>query len=198
MIFKVLSLIAGAALLVGAVVWYTPASEELSLEGETGIEMLQQVREATKDLRSRDRLVVTITSPGGPVITSLEIARLLRAASDRGAIVEVHARALCASGCTFVLAAGTPGQRFIGKETFFLVHPPQQGGGFSAPTCLSFRAVQGVEDKVVNEILREMLTAYMVYTGRSERTVLDWIACGNERVGNGRLALEMGIADQVD
>ena len=55
-------------------------------EGVTDLDMLKQVR-ADLDAAVKDRvktLRVTLTSPGGPVITSLEIARLVRDASDKG------------------------------------------------------------------------------------------------------------------
>lgn len=78
----------------------------IRLEGETDLDMLKAVRGALEYVAGKSEiktLRVLITSPGGPAITSLEIARILRDASDRGLIVETHGEGLVASGGTLSL-----------------------------------------------------------------------------------------------
>ena len=79
-------------------------------------------------------LQVTLTSGGGSVIWSTEIARQVWQAREKGLIVEIRGVAFVASGATFVLAAGTPGRRFVSEYTLFLVHPPQSAGFLPAAT----------------------------------------------------------------
>lgn len=170
-------------------------------EGSTDIDMLKQVRDDLTSATAADSKIktlrVSILSGGGPVITSLEIARLVRDTTERtGLIVEFHAEALCASGCTFVLASGTPKHRFISRWALFLVHPPQGGSMFGAPTCIEHvDEPKTQDDKVTNALFDLMRDGYVRYTGQAPADVERWLTCGNEQVGNGELAVRMHIAD---
>ena len=142
-------------------------------------------------------LKVTLLSGGGSVVWSLEIARLVWQAREKGLIVEMQGVALVASGATFVLASGTPGRRYISEYTIFLVHPPQSAGFFSRE-CLSFKPDPKDEsDRLVNTILALMRDMYMKFTGKSQEEVEKWLTCGNEQAGSGKLAVSLGMADAV-
>jgi ATP-dependent protease ClpP protease subunit len=176
---------------------------DVRYEGETDYDMLKQVRSDLERAQAKDSKIkvfrVHVMSPGGPVLTSLEIARMLRDASDAGLTVEIHAVGMCASGCTFLLASGTPGQRYISKYALFLVHPPQRGGMFEGPTCVKHvDKPKTQDDKVTDAILDLMADAYMRYTNHDRATVEGWITCGDERVGNGTLAVTLAIADKAE
>lgn len=178
---------------------YFVGNKEIYLEGETGIEMLHQVQEVLPKMHKGQTLKVKIMSPGGSVVTSLEIARLVREASDRGVIVEIHAIAFCASGCTFVLAAGTPGHRFITKQAVVLVHPIQKSNGYGPTRCVSrIETPMDVDEKMDNLFHDSGVNAYVKYTGKDKTEVLGWLLCKNEQVGFGVKAVEMGIADHVE
>ena len=172
---------------------------EVMWEGETDLDMLKQVRiDINRAIIDKKKvLAVTLLSSGGPVITSLEIARQIKLAREKGLIVEIHGIALIASGATFVLSAGTPGRRSISKYTFFLVHPPQ-GSNYGGATCLNVvPEPKDVVDKAINAILRIMRDMYMEFTKKSQEEVEKWLTCGNEIVGSGELALSLGMADEV-
>jgi len=175
--------------------------KEVLWQGGTDEDMLKQVREDISNARDDKKiktLKVTLLSPGGLVVTALEIARLVRKASDAGLVVEIHAVALCASGCTFVLAAGTPGKRFISSEAFFLVHAPQQRG-YASSECVKYVPdPKTVDDKITNVILDMLRDAYIKYTGHKAAEVETWLTCEKEIVGPGTLAVAMGIADKTD
>lgn len=170
-------------------------------EGQTDIDMLKQVRadiESASDGKIKT-LKVALVSPGGPVITSLEIARLIRDTTERtGLVIEIHAEALCASGCTFVLASGTPQHRFISKWALFLVHPPQ-GGGFGEASCISHvDNPKTQQDKITDVLFDLMRDHYVRYTGASPAEVEEWLTCGNEQVGSGELAVRLNMADATE
>ena len=175
---------------------------EVEWQDSTDIEMLKQVRSDLKRARGdKDikTLKVTIISPGGPVVTSLEIARLVRQASEKGLVIEIHAVALCASGCTFVLAAGTPGHRYITKEALYFVHPLQVGGGFGSSSCGAYtNEPKSDQDKIINVLLDTMRDMYMRFSGKDKATVEKWLTCGNEQAGNGDLAVSLGLADKTE
>ncbi len=136
-----------ALVVVGAVAAaiYSRPVQSIRLMGSTDVTMLDTIRAELMRARMERRRHVRfdIISPGGPVFIAIEIAREIRDAYDRdGIIVEMHAMTLCASGCTVVLSAGTPGYRFINQATMFLVHPIQTGGG-----CLDHPAQQVTQDE---------------------------------------------------
>lgn len=198
MLKSLLALLASVAFATAVYLYSIPeAGGAVLWEGETGLEMLHQVRADLAPLKRGDILQVTLVSPGGNVVTSLEIARLVREASDRGVIVEIHATALCASGCTFVLAAGTPGHRFIGVQTLYLVHPIQAGMG----SCVDRKAVEGQtgqDAKILNTLYDFMVASYARYSGHPASEIETWFVCGQEQAGGGVVAVKLGLADRTE
>ncbi len=185
------------SLVAVVVLTYLPRpTPTVRLYGSTDLDMLNTVRAELAAARAdhRRRVRFDLLSPGGGVFVALEIARELRDASDSGMTVEIHARTMCASGCTMVLSSGTPGFRYIHPSTLFLVHPIQTQGG-----CLDHPPVQvAVEDKVTITVYAMFRDAYVRNTGQSVETVEDWLVCGHERVGRGMLAVDMHIADALE
>jgi len=189
-------LLAGLVIL-GLALCTAPKAEAVRWEGVTDIDMLHQVQkdldQAVKD--NVKVLNVSLSSPGGPVLTSLEIAKLVRDTSERtGLIVEIHASMLCASGCTWVLASGTPGHRYINHDILFLVHSMQDRDG-----CVTYVPdPKTPDDKATDRIFDMMRSAYMRYTGRSVKEVTEWTTCGKELVGPGELAVQLNMADHTE
>jgi ATP-dependent protease ClpP protease subunit len=175
-------------------------SSELSIRIDGGIddETVKAVRAAASnsDLRT---LRIGITSPGGSALAGLDAARILRQLSDKGVTVEIRASGLCASACTWILAAGTPGHRYIDRYTLFLVHPLQKGGGFGPPTCIQRdEGAKAIEQRTLNAVIEIARDLYVLFTGQAKETVDEWLTCGKELVGDGRLAVELKIADKVE
>ena len=170
---------------------------EVLWEGNTDIDMLKQVRsdlQYARDNKEIKTLRVTLISPGGPVVICIEMARLIRQASDNGLKVEMHGRGIVASCGTFVLAAGTPGLRSITKETLVLVHPPQLMG-----SCVEYKHEPKTEnEKITNAILNLGRDLYARLTGQPIATAEKWLTCGNEQAGDGQLAVDLKLADQLD
>ena len=170
---------------------------EVWWEGNTDFDLLKQVRsDIDSARRNKDvkTLRVTLMSPGGPVVMIMETARLVRAASDSGLVVEIHARGVIASGGTFLLAAGTPGKRFITKETLVLVHGIQYQG-----SCYAFvKDPKTEEAKAVNAILNILRDLYVRLTTQPQSLVEKWLTCGEEQVGDGQLAVDLKLADAVE
>jgi len=170
-------------------------------EGGTDLDMFHKIQ---ADLATGRHLRVQLLSPGGPAVLCLEMARMIRNASDRGQRVEIHGQALVASCGTFILAAGTPGHRYITRTTLFLVHPLQRGGWgdscVARPTVKrrdeSLRLVSE-EDKIIDSLYYLMEASYVRLTGKDHATVSRWVVCGNETTG-AEQAVAMGIADHVE
>lgn len=176
---------------------HTPVKAVL-LDGMVDSDMLDKVRATLDEARQTHARKVrfNMLSPGGPVFPALEIARIVRDAYDKdGIVIEIHASTLCASGCTIILAAGSPGHRFIHKQTLFLVHAVQ--GGFGG--CMDWPKEPKTQDEYALAAVYAMLRdSYVRSTGQAPAEVEDWLVCGKERVGTGELAVELKIADAVE
>ncbi len=197
------------ALPLTAAEWTTPApkkegavaaQEALSVlwEGLTDLDMLHQVRlDLARAREEKKTLSVTLLSPGGPIITSIEIGRQIWLARQKGQVVEIHGVGLVASGATLVLASGTKGKRFISEHALVVVHPIQSRG-FMSSQCVTFSEQPKDEgERVANAIMVIMRNVYMKFTEKSQGEVEKWLTCGNEQAGGGALAVTLGMADAV-
>jgi len=148
------------------------------------------------------KLIVDLNSPGGGVLDVIDITRMMHAAEDRGLIIEVHAHGICASGCTFILGAGSKGYRYVTRQTLVLIHPIQTRDFFGPPTCLDFDMAKvgkdTVDGKAVSLLLSWMREEYMRDTGRGKAETTKWLMCGKEQVGDGSLFIKLGLADKVE
>lgn len=178
----------------------TPATLEDTWTGETDVNMLKLIRDDLATIKNfgLKKYILHIESPGGSPLFMSEIARELRDASNKGVIVEIHADMLCASACTLVLASGTPGYRYIQKNTVFLVHPLQVGDE-NGIQCVDHVADRTTVDGKITELELWLYRSQMSeFTGQSPETVLKWTTCGHETVGLGQVAVDMKIADHVE
>ena len=147
-------------------------------------------------------LRAALMSPGGSVIWSVETSQVIKRAKKKGLIVEIHGRSMVASGATLVLAAGSPGKRFIAANTLALLHGVQRGGGFmEPPVCVDLRTIASKSDEDSN-ILRRVITLIISELSESVNQPFDkveqWFRCGNEKAGSGSLLVELGIADKEE
>lgn len=172
-------------------------------EGRTDLDMLKQARSDIESATEKDSKIKTLrvdlSSPGGPALTALDIARVVHAASANGLVVEFHAYMLCASGCAIVLSSGTAGHRYIDKGALFMVHSLQGGTPFGGFVCTEHVDDPKTQDDKVTNVLFDMLRdAYGEYTGQPPAEIEKWLTCGDERIGEGKLAVAMHIADATE
>ncbi len=174
--------------------------KQLKIDGIIGLTVLDDVRKVVQDIQTNKikKLDVQIISPGGDAIIGFTVSHMLRNLSNTGVIVEVHAYGMCASACTWILASGTPGHRFIDKYTFVLVHPVQSYKNGEVRCVAFIRDPKNVDDRIDNLYLTIARDLYMEFTGHSKETVEAWLTCGREQVGEGQLAVTLGMADKVE
>ena len=198
----VLGLVGVISIVLSLVVSFQTGVREVHWEGSTNEDMLAVARvDITNALETHAKVLkVHIVSPGGPIFTSLEIARLVREAYDHhGLIVEIHAHTLCASGCTLVLAAGTPGHRYIDRLTLFLVHSVQSQGLDGKTKCMMFvQNPTNQAEKALDVLLIIMRDTYLKYTHIDKDALNQMLTCGNEQIGRGEFAVGLGFADKVE
>lgn len=142
------------------------------------------------------QITVELLSPGGSVIAAIEAVRVIHSARAEGLIVELHGSSLVASAGTAILAAGTPGHRFVHEYTLTIIHAMKSG---YAGTCVQYTSnPTNEEEKIANQLLDTFVAMLARDTGNSIETVKDWLKCNNEQVGDGWLLLRLGFADTLD
>ncbi len=177
--------------------------KDIRIDGAIEDKTLTTVRDAITEVTKKDSKIkmlrVGITSQGGDAVAGFTSARILRQLSDKGEIkVEVHASGLCASACTWILASGTPGNRFIDRYTITLVHPVQRGGMFGM-SCIEHKdKAKDQGDKMGNVFLETARDLYVKFTGQTKETVEKWISCGHEIAGQGQSLVDLKIADKLE
>ena len=170
--------------------------------GQTDEAMLIKTRQAVVNTVTSkcSTLIVEIFSPGGPVYTSIEISQTLRRAKANGIIVQTIGRSFVASGATLVLAAGSPGYREIARNSLVLTHGVQVSTGPFGNSMVCKDLIldpQTEEDKVHNYIIKQIATELSITTGKPLREVMPWFRCDNTQVGDGSLAIKLGLADHI-
>lgn len=194
-ITSILIALVSLAMLAGA----DPQPKVSFWHGDVGDAMLAQVQKDIEgaQLAQQKTLYVELTSPGGTVLDGLSIAYRIERARDAGMTVEIKALGYCMSACTFILASGSPGHRFVERDAKILVHPPQNETPFGSSCVSKPSDPKDLEDRSVVIMFEDVIDIYVRSTGRSVAEVTKWMTCGNEVVGHGEMAVSMGLADKV-
>jgi len=203
-ILSTLILAVGVGLIVGTLVGnYKPADCLASWEGSTDQSMLEEVQEDIKQALDTkcEKLIASLFSVGGPTSTSIEIAQVLRRARDEGLILEIHGRSMVASGGVLVLAAGSPGHRYIAHNSFVLIHGIQYGRGYyGGGECYDGTEVEGdPEFEYGLERTLDQMVNEMVLAGVAKKAAYEaWTSCEGEYTGGGEMLVDLGVADWVE
>lgn len=196
---KLVALTLATTLLLASVFYFSPpvaSACEARWENEVTDSLLDIVR---ADLARAERqgckvLRVHLISPGGSVIAGLEIAREMRLAQARGLIMEVHGSTFVVSMATVLLAAGSPGHRYVNRNVITLIHGVSRRG-----SCFYLVEKPADEDEHMgNQIILTMASVLSELTMKPKTTTLEWLRCGKPQAGNGQLLKDLGFADHLE
>jgi hypothetical protein len=182
------------AVFAGLLLWQSSHRCEAEWTGFIGMELRQQAQNDLEAASGCDVLVVSLYSPGGSVFDTLEMVRLLEQTKRNGLVVEVRGHTLIASGATFLLAAGSPGHRYVEPETLVLIHGIQVGW-YGCKEHVNDPKEEF--DKFFNVMYERLVVEYSRLSGRPIRETWGWLECGNAQAGNGWLLKNLGLADHV-
>jgi ATP-dependent protease ClpP protease subunit len=189
-----------SALLFGAYYLTLPSKEYCSVEwtGEVDSNFEKIVAESLK--RNCDTLYVTLDSPGGYVDAGLSVVARMRDFQKDGGEIAIHGRGTVASAATWILGAGTRGQRTIAKNTLTLIHGMQRVSTFSHE-CVGYKTeyedLIDDENKINDGLMDTIATLYAEETGYSAEDTLTWMNCRATTVGNGEMLVNYNLADKV-
>lgn len=144
-------------------------------------------------------LRIDLHSPGGLVTEGLELVRLIEKARESGQIVEIHGGGMVSSMATWIIAAGSPGHRYVFLHSLVVIHGLQSSGPFGERSCFTPPdPVVDEQDKIAVQMLETLAVLYAKYTGRPLEETRKWLKCGNEQHGNGWLLIKLGMADLIE
>lgn len=167
--------------------------------GSTDEAMLTQVKRDIEAAKGTcPKLKVEFRSSGGPVYTVMEITRTIRNARATGLDIEIHGGSVIISGGTFVLGAGSPGMRYIYRNSAVLIHGLQKGSWLSQ-SCVDWVDLPSTEEeKLDNTFIMQAAQDYADSSGQSIATTKSWLRCKNAQAGDGQLLITLGLADHVE
>jgi ATP-dependent protease ClpP protease subunit len=194
--------IGGMGLLGASLANLLTPSCEARWEGVIDDRMLNLVREDLEQaLQSQCKVLeVELFSGGGTVVHSVEISQEMKRARQKGLAIEIHGRSFIASGAIIVLAAGSPGRRYIADRSFVLMHGVQTYNGyFSKPTCVDITVdTKDEEGKSLYRISEYIAEEIADSVNKPYSEVFQWFLCGQERAGGGRVLFDLGIVDHLE
>jgi len=108
-------------------------------------------------------VVVYLNSPGGDLFEGLAVGQFMRELESKGWTFEVRVNGLAASAASIILAAGSPGKRYMSKYAFLMVHE------LSVFEFLSYKNVSDKEKeaRVLRGIQNDVNSFVAVCTGKT-------------------------------
>ena len=200
----VAAVLAVGLVLTAACGLFTKRQLDVNWIGDVDTMLAEQVsKDVETALTEHKVLRVRLESPGGGILSALDVVKTIEAAKEKGLIVEIHARTICASACTVILGAGTKGYRIVNRRTLTLIHALQVGGGlFAPPACMDIKAAQNIQDPTgrifTTLILNWMAELYAKESGQTIEQTMTWMDCSKEISGDGRLMIMYGLADYLE
>lgn len=99
-----------------------------------------------------DRIVINLFSFGGSVFDALAIVGLLEEQERQGKTIVIKASGIVASAGLIIMMAGTPGHRFIDRNTFIMFHESQTFKMFAIESVSDQEEQAKISRKIQNSI----------------------------------------------
>jgi len=136
-------------------------------------------------------IVIYLNSPGGEVFEGLGFAQLMLDLQSKGITIEVRCYGLAASAAAIILAAGTPGHRYIADCSFVMVHELWVFKLFSVQSVSQVEKEAKVMRKVQNAIIQMLANRTKLSPEELKRR------CAAETWISAQQAIEWGFADHL-
>jgi len=136
-------------------------------------------------------IVIYLNSPGGEVFEGLGFAQLMLDLQSKGITIEVRCYGLAASAAAIILAAGSPGHRYIADCSFVMVHELWVFKLFSVQSVSQVEKEAKVMRKVQNAIIQMLANRTKLSPEELKRR------CAAETWISAQQAIEWGFADHL-
>lgn len=136
---------------------------------------------------SHDPLTLLITSPGGEIDAGLALVDAYEACP---CIVQTVALGCACSMGAVLLAAGSPGHRYVSAKSKVMIHEPLLGQGVSGSTSHMETIVNNLKER--RETINNLLCKY---TGQDEKTMRE--ATSYDHYFSSEEAVSFHLADYV-
>lgn len=136
-------------------------------------------------------IVVYLNSAGGDLFDGLGFAQLMLELQSRGLTVEVRCYGLAASAAAVILAAGSPGHRYIADCSFVMVHELWVFKWFSVQSVSQVEKEAKVMRKLQNAMIKMLAGRIKLSPEELKRR------CAEETWISAQQAIEWGFADHL-
>lgn len=100
---------------------------------------------------SKDPITIFVKGPGGLVYDGLGIYDMIEYVKASGVIIKTRGIGIAASMQSFLLSAGSPGERKIFPNCTIMIHQPSMGAfGQVSEVEISYKEGQRLKDKLTN------------------------------------------------
>ena len=136
-------------------------------------------------------IVIYLNSPGGSFFDGLSFAQLMLELQSRGVTIEVRCYGIAASAAAVILAAGSPGHRWIADCSFVMVHE------LLVFKFLSTQSVSQVEKEA--KVMRKLQNAMIQMLASRIKLSPEELKkrCAEETWISAQQAVEWGFADHL-
>jgi ATP-dependent protease ClpP protease subunit len=178
---------------------FVAEASEMTINGEIDAYYGENLRYIDYDLQNAKDVKIYINSGGGQVTEGFAIAdRLTRHSAENN--VSVTVCGLCASIATMIHASGTPGQRKMTANSFYMIH---NTAVFAEGGSKTLRSLADTLDTMTNRIAENYVDVIQsngkLINGSREETktqVLTWM--DNETWFSAQQAYDAGLVDAIE
>lgn len=135
---------------------------------------------------NKDPITIFVNGPGGSVYAGLGIYDMMENVKKSGIIIKTRGIGVAASMQSFLLSAGSPGERKVFSNCTIMIHQPSMGSyGQVTDVKISYEEGQRLKDKLTNLYIK-----HGAVTNLGELIERDnWLTAEK--------ALELGLIDDI-
>ncbi len=178
---------------------FNAEASEMSINGEIDAFYGENLRYIDYDLKEAKDVKIFLNSGGGQVTEGFAIAERLRRHGENNSVA-ITVSGLCASIATMIHASGTPGQRKMTANSFYMIHNTAVLAEGGSKTLRSLAdTLDTMTDRIAENYVDVIQSNGKLINGSREETkeqVLAWM--DNETWFSAQQAYNAGLVDAIE
>ncbi len=178
---------------------FNAEASEMSINGEIDAFYGENLRYIDYDLKEAKDVKIFLNSGGGQVTEGFAIAERLKRHGENNSVA-ITVSGLCASIATMIHAAGTPGQRKMTANSFYMIHNTAVSAEGGSKTLRSLAdTLDTMSDRIAENYVDVIQSNGKLINGSREETkeqVIAWM--DNETWFSAQQAYNAGLVDAIE
>lgn len=178
---------------------FNAEASEMSINGEIDAFFGENLRYIDYDLKEAKDVKIFLNSGGGQVTEGFAIAERLRRHGENNSVA-ITVSGLCASIATMIHASGTPGQRKMTANSFYMIHNTAVSAEGGSKTLRNLAdTLDTMTDRIAENYVDVIQSNNKLINGSREETkkqVLAWM--DNETWFSAQQAYNAGLVDAIE